>query len=90
MVRSRLGMSLDELYTLCPRELDAILEVHYRDERELREWERLNTFVIFNAMGGSDEIRTPADLIPFPWDGDDDGTPMEVDWDELDRKYSRG
>jgi len=84
-------MSLDELYSLCPKELDAILSAHYKAEKDKKEWDRMLTFTLFNAQGGSENIKTPRDLISFPWDGETELIePEEINWDEYDKKYARG
>lgn len=86
-------MSLDELYSLCPIELDSILSQYHKEERLQKEWERLQTFILFNAQGGSESIKTPKDLITLPWDDELDESiviPTDIDWDELDRKYKEG
>lgn len=84
-------MTLDELYSLSPIELDAILSVYYKDDRERKEWDRLQTFILFNAQGGSEKVKTPKDLITFPWDEDEEvDVPQNIDWEEYDRKYIRG
>lgn len=76
---------------MCPIELDAILNTHYKDEREQKEWERLQTFILFNAQGGSEGVKAPKDLIQFPWDEDEEiEVPTDIDWDELDKKYKEG
>jgi len=84
-------MSLKELHSLCPIELDAILDTLYKDERERKQWERLQTFILFNAQGGSEDVKKPKDLIPFSWDEDEEiEIPTNIDWDELDKKYKEG
>jgi hypothetical protein len=77
-------MSLDELYSLCPIELDAVLNTYYKEERAQKEWERLKTFILFNAQGGSEEVKKPTDLISFPWDDEN-----EIDKEESQRLQDR-
>ena len=84
-------MSLDELYSLSPIELDAVMNVYNKEERERKEWERLQTYILFNAQGGSENVKSPKDLITFPWDEDEEIViKTDWDWDELDKKYKEG
>ena len=87
-------MSLDELYSLCPIELDAILDSLYKGEQADKEWSRLLTFILFNSQGGSEDIKSPKDLISLPWDEDkvedEIVIPTNIDWDKLDQRYIGG
>ena len=75
---------------MCPIELDAILNTCYKEERERREWDRLQTYILFNAQGGSEDVKNPRDLISFPWDQEEEQEVPVIDWEQYDRKYGRG
>ena len=82
-------MTLTELYDTTPIEFDYCLKCYYRDRREDWERTRLQTFILFNAQGGSDDIHRPKDLMPFPWDDEEfeDQEIPEIDWEAYDKKY---
>lgn len=76
-------MSLDEFYSLCPIELDAIFDSYDKDERQKMEWERLLTYILFTAQAGSENVKKPSDLIEFPWEE------YEIEAEEYQRLLDR-
>lgn len=85
-------MTLDEWHSLCPKELDAVFASYNKDEIDKKEWERLQMYILFNAQGGSESVKTPQDLICFPWEKEEDEEiiiPTDINWEDYDRKYGR-
>jgi hypothetical protein len=80
-------MSLNEMYDSTPIELDECLKCYYRDRREDWERTRLQTFILFNAQGGSEDIKTVKDLMSFPWDEEDEEAVPVIDFEAYDKKY---